>query len=119
VQQQCHPPPVGASVPDNHFLIDCDRVRAFPVTEREREVCLRAIKEPYELLTAAARGGHWFILSGGLGSPSLLNSLAQQEFDLAVDAAELVLRPGLEPRPQFSVDAEKERFTVSHPDRQL
>ena len=44
------------------------------------------------------------------GLTSLLHGLAEDELDLAVDAAQLVGRPGLELGPELGVDAEQEGF---------
>jgi hypothetical protein len=43
-----------------------------------------------------------------------VNGLPEHELNLTVYAPELILRPRLEVRPEFGVDAQQEGFTVRH-----
>jgi len=43
-----------------------------------------------------------------------LYGLSQNEFDLPIDATQIILCPPLQLLPQFFVDAKKERLSFSH-----
>lgn len=54
---------------------------------------------------------------GGVGAwrtPRLLKCLAQDELDLPVEAAQIVIRPPLDGVQQLAIHAEEEWFSVSH-----
>jgi hypothetical protein len=47
---------------------------------------------------------------------ALLNSLSKKIFDLAVDAAQFVLCPGLKIGPEFGVNSKQKWFSSHRPD---
>src|SRR5437899_9307397 len=50
-----------------------------------------------------------------LAASALLHGLAEKVFDLTVDAAQLVLRPGFELGPERRIDAQKKGLSFHHP----
>jgi hypothetical protein len=61
------------------------------------------------MLTAASRRRSAVRKSAGFPE-----RVAKQEFDLPVEASEVVIRPALQCLEQHRVDPEEERFTFSH-----
>src|SRR5438445_6345570 len=59
------------------------------------------------------RGFRW------LASLAFLDGLAEEIFNLTVDAAQFVLRPGFELRPERRIDAQKKGFSFHHPYRSV
>jgi hypothetical protein len=77
---------------------------------RDNDVVLR---HSYLSLCAGRRVG-LFSAPGTRGATCLLDGAAQEELDLPVEAAQIVVRPALDGFQQGSIDTEKKRFPFSH-----